>query len=118
MAGIMTGFNDWLKKWSGIIILIAAVIIALSNILGFTKALKDIVLSDVYDSLYKIEHNDLKHIDLSLEYLKKGNVLNLDIQVGAITKEEALTKMLEIERWYSQELENLRKIPMDRKKVK
>ena len=111
MAGIMTGFNDWLKKWSGIIILIAAVIIALSNILGFTRALKDIVLSDVYDSLYKIENNDL-------EYLKMGNALNLNIQVGAITKEDALAKMLEIERWYSQKLEDLRKIPMDRKKAK
>lgn len=95
----------------------AALIIALGVIFGFTGRIKDWALDDIYGQLYTIQNNDLKHIDLSLEYLKKGNALNLNIQVGAISNEDALAKMLEIERWYSQELEAPRKVPVDRKRA-
>jgi hypothetical protein len=108
MAGAILGFNEWLKKCSGLI-LVSAIILALGNILGFTgsvaRAVKDAVLDDVYESLYKIENNDLKHIDLSLEYLQKGNALNLNIQTGNISKEDALKTMLEIDQWYIGQLE-------------
>jgi hypothetical protein len=117
MAGKIEGLNNWIKHWSGIAGAIAAIIIALGVIFGFTGRIKDWALDDIYDTLYTIQNNDLKHIDLSLQRSRQIEDLMLDILTGIAPQEEAILRRARIEIWYAQELEALLKAPADRKKA-
>ncbi|GHV25141.1 hypothetical protein AGMMS4952_02160 [Spirochaetia bacterium] len=115
MVGMIENLNNWLKHWSGIAGAIAALIIAVGIIYAFTGKLKRLFFGDIYKTLYKIENNELKHIDISLQQVRKTEDLTLDILLGIVSKEDAINKRYEIERWYTKELETLLKQPEEKK---
>jgi hypothetical protein len=104
--------NDFLKLYSGIIV---SLLIILGAILAFSGKFKDWAFDDIYDHLYKIENNDLKHNTLYHEYADKKFNLILDIMAGIVPQNEIANQRASIEAWYARELSSLLKSQTDRK---
>ncbi|GHV81295.1 hypothetical protein AGMMS49944_30860 [Spirochaetia bacterium] len=118
---LMASINAWFKEWSGIVGAIAAFLIAAGVIYAFTGRLKRLFFGDIYKKLDKIENNELKHLDISLQQVRKTEDLTLDILLGLVPddakKAEALKKRLDIQTWYTDQLQELSKAPTKEKKT-
>jgi hypothetical protein len=104
--------NHFLKDYSGII---ASLLIILTAILAFSGVFKDWAFDDIYDDLYKIQNNDLKHNNLYHEYADKKFDLILDIMADIVPPGEIANQRARIDAWYAKELSTLLANQTDRK---
>jgi hypothetical protein len=108
---VIRSINSFLQEYSGII---TSLLVILVFIGGLSKRFKNWIFRDIYSRLDKIETNDLSHIDLSIQQLRKTDELFLDIMAGTVQKDEIGNRRATIETWYAREMEKLLKRQGDR----
>ncbi|GHV89211.1 hypothetical protein AGMMS50267_15710 [Spirochaetia bacterium] len=98
--------NAFLQNYSGIITSLLVILVFIGSL---SKRFKNWIFRDIYFRLDKMENNDLRHIDLSLQRSRKIEDLTLDILTGVIPKGDVPNSRAQIETWYAREIEKLLK---------